>query len=185
MKTDHGGGRGRKSDEAVMLTLVEIELGEPQCREHGQKKRQVLQYHDVRAADREKHHGGKDTETDIVRQRVQLLSYFRICFQKPCGQTIAEIKGGGADHQDKSQLQPAVQRSDYPQNPAKEVHRGNRVRNVLDDAHYLIPSFFLRSLERASLWTTTSMVLERRNESEQYQIPRYLLVVPQEFLIMK
>ena len=49
---------------------------------------------------------------------------------------------------------------------------------------YLMPSFLRRSLGRASLWTMTSMDLPFTKFSEQYQIPLYLPVSPQEFFTM-
>ena len=67
--------------------------------------------------------------------------------------SVAEIKDSGKDHQFESEFQPAVQRSDYPQNSAKEIHRGNRVGNMFYDnvVHLLYSKFLLQILREGIL----------------------------------
>ena len=182
---EHRCGRGRKPYEGGVLPFVHVELREPEGTEHGEQQRNpaspagiARRKHLPVEHDRRKH-----SEAHQVAERVQLLPEVGIRLEGAGGKTVGEIKYGGGQHQIERDVRTVAECIRQGDESAYQIHRRKKIRKILPYRH-LTPSFFFRSLVRASLWIMMSRVWFLTNASVAYQMPSYFPVMPQEFLTM-
>ena len=119
-----------------MLALVQVELGQPQGGKDGQH--QGEERHP--SADLESHElvqdqGRQYAETDQVCEGIQLFPDIGISMQGPGCQAVTEITHRSGEHQQERLVRSSLQTNDHPEDSEEEIHRGDRIGNMLDKTH--------------------------------------------------
>ena len=134
-----------------MLTFIQIEFCQSQSRESGQNYREELQKSDLTTTYLIEHQGRQDSETDFVCQGIEFLADPGRCLQQSGREAVKEITYGSAQHQDKTDVRPSVHSENHPHDPAKEIHGGDCVGNVLPDVHLFDSELLLHVLGESIL----------------------------------
>ena len=126
----HRASRRGKSDELGSLTLVEIELRQPQSRksdqnEHG-KARQLVSSR--RHINRIENAGGRQTETDHVGQRIEFLADRRRNLHQAGGESVQKIEYGSDQHAPESLLEVVdAESEDHGRATRKQIAKGQNI----------------------------------------------------------